>query len=93
MQTSNGQGVEQNHSVNTQGTRKVSKTKVLLTSAQAEFMDLVLSHGTSELVRSLKMIHDLALYHSDVPFDDLEKVALFDIKLLWEGLEEISREA
>ena len=93
MQTSNGQGVEQHHSVNTQGTRKVSKTKVLLTTAQAEFMDLVLSHGTGELSRSLKMIHDLALYHSDIPFDDPEKAALFDIKLLWEGLEEISREA
>jgi hypothetical protein len=33
------------------------------------------------------MIHDLAPYHSDVPFDTAEKTALFDLKVLWEGFE------
>ncbi|MCF2504807.1 hypothetical protein L0663_15545 [Dyadobacter sp. CY107] len=37
--------------------------------------------------QSLKMIHDLALYHSDVLFGIAEKSALFDLKALWEGFE------
>jgi hypothetical protein len=37
------------------------------------------------------MIHDLALYHSDIPFDQAEKSALFDLKVLWEGLEKWGR--
>ena len=93
MQTSNGQSVCLNsHSVNTTSdTRNVSKVKVSLTPSQAEFIDFVLFHGVKELSKSLRMIHDLALYHSDVPFDETEKVALFDLKLLWEGFERIER--
>ena len=92
MQTSNGQSAGLNsHSVNTTvDTRNVSKNvEVSLTPSQAEFIDFVLFHGVEELSRSLRMIHDLALYHSDVCFEEAEKVALFDLKLLWEGLERI----
>ncbi|ACT91363.1 hypothetical protein Dfer_0092 [Dyadobacter fermentans DSM 18053] len=39
------------------------------------------------------MVHDLALYHSDVPFDQAEKDALCDLKLLWEGLERMAESA
>jgi hypothetical protein len=42
-----------------------------------------------ELAHSLKMIHDLALYHSDISFDTAEKSALFDLKVLWEGFEKM----
>ena len=94
MQTSNGQSAGLNsHSVNTtDDTRNVSKVEVSLTPSQADFIDFVLFHGVEELSRSLRMIHDLALYHSDVCFDEAEKVALFDLKLLWEGLERIEEE-
>ncbi|MCE7062371.1 hypothetical protein [Dyadobacter sp. CY343] len=47
--------------------------------------------GLSRIIQSLKMIHDLALYHSDIPFDQAKKSALFDLKVLWEGLEQMGR--
>jgi hypothetical protein len=80
--------------MNTDVTKRVvvknaSKTKVSLSDAQAELIDFILFHGASELSSSLKKIHDLALYHSDVPIDKVEKAALFDLKLLWEQLEQI----
>ena len=60
-----------------------------LTQSQAEFWYLVECQGYKELAQSLRMVHDLALYHSDVPFDKAEKSALFDVKVLWEGFEKM----
>ena len=92
MQTQNGQCTELNeHSVSTaDDTRNVSTVNVSMTQAQADFFDLIFFHGISELATSLRMMHDLALYHSDVPFDRTEKNALFDLKLLWEGFESMA---
>jgi hypothetical protein len=70
-------------------TKNALKTKISLSPPQAELIDFILFHGASGLSNSLKIIHDLALYHSDVPFDKAEKVALFDLKLLWEQLEQM----
>ena len=68
-------------------TRNVSKIKVLLTPSQSEFIDFVLFYGASELSKSLRIVHDLALYHSDIPVDAAEKRALFSVKCLWEGFD------
>lgn len=68
------------------------KVKVSLTPTQAEFIDFVLFHGVNDLSKSLKLVHDLALYHSDVIVDETEKTALFDVKLLWEGFDRIGEE-
>jgi len=76
----------------TSDARNVSKVKVLLTPSQHEFIDFVLFSGVRELSNSLKMIHDLALYHSDIPVNDAEKGALYNLKLLWEGFERIGEE-
>ena len=38
-----------------------------------------------------KMIHDFALYHTDLCFDTEEKIALFNLKFLWEGLEQLGK--
>lgn len=95
MQTSNGQRAElNNYSVHTKNdVRNASKkVKVLLTPSQAEFIDFVLFHGVNDLSKSLRLIHDLALYHSDVIVDETEKTALFDVKLLWEGFDRIGEE-
>ncbi|MEO6286651.1 MAG: hypothetical protein ABIN80_24895 [Dyadobacter sp.] len=91
MQTSNGEGVDSNaNSVNpTNDARQASNVSTPLTQSQAEFWYLVECQGCKELAHSLKMIHDLALYHSDVPFDTVEKTALFDLKVLWEGFEKM----
>lgn len=59
---------------------------------EKEFIDLIMFHGVTELSKSLKLIHDLALYHSDVSFNENEKSALFDLKILWESLEKMEKE-
>ncbi len=93
MQTPEKQCDELTTSSNTSGdTRNVSKVKVLLTPSQHEFIDFILFSGVRELSSSLKMIHDLALYHSDIPVNDAEKGALYNLKLLWEGFERIGEE-
>lgn len=91
MRTSNGPGVVSNEdSVNTaDDARHASNVSAPLTQSQAEFWYLVESQGCKELAHSLRMVHDLALYHSDVPFNAEEKSALFDLKVLWEGLEKM----
>ncbi len=94
MLHSNGQNVCPNcHSANTAvDTRNVSKINKSLLPSQVEFLDFVMFHGVHELSESLKLIHNMALYHSDLPFDNVEKSALFDLKMLWEGLENIGGE-
>ena len=93
MQTSDVENAGQEHSSSkTSDTRNVSKVKVLLTPSQHEFIDFVLFFGVRELSNSLKMIHDLALYHSDIPVTNAEKGALYNLKLLWEGFERIGEE-
>ena len=91
MQTLDGLGNDSNaNSVNpTNDARHASNTSTPLTKSQAEFWYLIECQGCKELARSLKMVHDLALYHSDVPFDTAEKSALFDVKVLWEGFEKM----
>ena len=88
MQTPNGQSACLNgNPVSTSvDTRHVSE-------AQLEFLDYLKFYGLGQLSRSLKLIHDLALYHSDVSFNEDEKSALFDLKVLWEGFEQIVQES
>ena len=89
MRASNSQSIGANDcsADATVDTRNVSKVEVWLTPSQAEFIDYVVFHGVLEFSRSLRMIHDIALYHSDILFDEAEKIALFELKLLWEGFE------
>jgi hypothetical protein len=95
MQTSDGKGVDSNaNSVNpTNDARHALDVGAPLTQRQADFLYIVDCQGCRELSQSLKMIHDLALYHSDIPFDQAEKSALFDLKVLWEGLEKMGAKA
>jgi len=62
-----------------------------LNSVEKEFIGNLKFHGIEELVKSLKMIHDFALYHTDLCFDTEEKIALFNLKILWEGLEQLGK--
>lgn len=64
-----------------------------LNSSEKEFLDFIKFHGVGEFIKSLKMIHDFALYHTDLCFDTDEKSALFDLKILWEGLEQIKKKS
>lgn len=91
MQTQNGSGIDaKEHFANpTHDAHHASNVSNPLTQSQAEFWYLVESQGCKELAHSLRMVHDLALYHSDIPFDTAEKSALFDLKVLWEGFEKM----
>jgi len=66
------------------------KVSILLNSMEVEFLDYVKFHGISEFIESLKMVHDFALYHTDLCFDTDEKKALFNLKILWEGFEQMT---
>lgn len=94
MQTPNGQNpcLDIFPASATNDTRKVSKINKSLWPAQAEFLDFIMFNGITELSKSLKLIHDLALYHSDIPIDEVEKSALFDLKILLENFEKILKE-
>ena len=96
MQTLTNEGaIDSNaNSVNaTSDARQALEVGAPLTQSQADFLYIVDCQGCRELSQSLKMIHDLALYHSDIPFDQKEKSALFDLKVLWEGLEQMGAKA
>ena len=92
MRNTNGQNVcfESNLLKTVNGSIE-PKVSTLLNSSEAEFLDYVKFHGIDEFVSSLKMIHDFALYHTDLCFDSNEKNAFFNLKILWEGLEQIAK--
>lgn len=69
-----------------------SKCLNLVSVPEKEFIEHIKFHGINEFIDSLKMIHDFALYHTDLCFDTDEKYALFNLKILWESLEKIEKE-
>ena len=93
MRNTNGQDVCSNgNSANTPvDARHVSGNSKSLSPAQVELLSMVMFHGVHDLSASLKLVHDIALYHSDYPFEEVEKCALYDVKSLWEGLEKIEQ--
>lgn len=60
-----------------------------LTPAQTQLLDFINPLDAPDLVHSLKHIHNIALYHSEGPLNDPEKVALYWMKGLWERIAEI----
>nr|WP_299383106.1 hypothetical protein [Allomuricauda sp.] len=42
-------------------------------------------------VRALKLVHDIAVYHSDECLDGTEKRTLYQVKVLWDLIEETLR--
>lgn len=94
MRNSNGSKVNQkDHVLKTENDSLQAESKVssILNSSELEFLSYVKFHGIDELIHSLKMIHDFALYHTDLCFDAEEKNALFNVKILWEELEQINK--
>ncbi|MBL6447920.1 hypothetical protein JMN32_16510 [Fulvivirga sp. 29W222] len=60
-----------------------------LIPAEQEFISCIKLLGVDELIFSLKMIHNLALYHTELVIDQEEKNALFNLKILWEELQKL----
>lgn len=59
-------------------------------SEELELLDMIRFSNCAELAKEYMLIHDIALYHSDICIDQNEKTALFDLKQLSEMLLEIS---
>ena len=94
MRNTNGQNVcLDGNKLNASNGSFIIEPKLLipLNTADAEFLDFVKFHGIGEFIKSLKMIHDFALYHTDLCFDTKEKIALFNLKMLWEELEVLKK--
>ena len=53
----------------------------------SEIINSIKDHGINSFITALKTVHGLALYHTDVYFDKTEKNALYNLKVLWEGLQ------
>ena len=95
MRTSNGQNVcpNGNHSKTVNDLLTVElKISSLLNPAEEEFLDCIKIYGIDEFIHSLKMIHDFALYPTDMCFDTKEK-ALFDLKILREEFEQLQQKS
>ena len=73
-------------SANAQSVPKISQ---MLSPAQIQLLDYADALDGPDLVQSLKLLHDIAVYHSTEPIDEEEKDALYHIKVLWECIEVI----
>lgn len=75
----------------TEDTAPCAPTHVtLLSPAQLKLLEYTHYLDAPELVKALKLVHDTTLYHTHEPLDEAEKDALFNIKGLWECLEQIT---
>lgn len=83
MRTSNGQYAYLDHR---SGEVKILKS---IDFMEEKFIGYLKLQGVGNLVQSLQLIHDIALYHSDYPINEAEKSALYDVKSLWKELERI----
>lgn len=63
-------------------------TQPLLDRYRDELLKLICFHGAKEMAKSLKLVHHIALYHSDFPLDD-EKSSLYDVISLSKKLKKI----
>ncbi len=63
----------------------------LCTAKQKAFLNFLEEYGAKELIESLRAVHDIALYHSELSINQREKGELFDVKLLADELEKIVR--
>jgi|GEM_PF-1398622 len=71
--------------------RNASKVQVSLSAEEVDFMDMIQSHDANALALSLREVHDIALYESDHILDEDGRTALFHLKVLWDGLEQMGR--
>ena len=82
MSTQDGQkSCPQCSSANAQSAPKISQ---MLSPAQIQLLDYADALDGPDLVKSLKLLHNIAVYHSSEPLDEAEKDALYSVKGLWE---------
>lgn len=87
MSTQEGQeSCPQGSSANAQSVPRIPQ---MLSPAQVRLLHYADALDGPHLVKSLKLLHDIAVYHSTEPIDEEEKDALYLIKGLWECVEVI----
>jgi hypothetical protein len=59
------------------------------TSAEQSLLDFITDCEAPALAKMLREVRDMALYHSDIPVEEKEKVNLLHIKLLADELEKL----
>ena len=64
-----------------------------LSRAQGELLEFADALDGPDLVQSLKLVHDMALYDSYGLIDGPEKNALYATKCLWERIEAIVQDS
>ena len=67
------------------------KIPQMLTPAQMELLEFTNYLDGPDLVNALKLLHDVVIYHSEIPLDEEEKTALFSVKGLWECIQAIEQ--
>ncbi|MEO9513185.1 MAG: hypothetical protein ABJN84_03585 [Flavobacteriaceae bacterium] len=65
------------------------KISQMLSPAQIKLLEYANHLDGPDRVKHLKLLHNVALYHSHSIIDEDEKNALFSAKCLWECIEEI----
>ena len=81
MLTQNGQPGE--------NSSQPSNSVIMSEALMASLRDLILSFDHREMAEALRLVHDTTLYFSDIVLEEKEKLALFQLKILWEGFERI----
>ncbi|WP_136465771.1 hypothetical protein [Flagellimonas onchidii] len=92
MSTQNGQKPCP-HCTADHATKDESKNNPPLTTAQKELLEYCHALEAPDLVKALKLLHDIAIYDSHVFIGQEEKDALFSVKGLWECIEGIRVES
>ncbi|WP_435625797.1 hypothetical protein [Flagellimonas sp.] len=84
-----------NHNVDipSKDSEKSSKISLPISPAQRELLEFADTLDGPDLVQSLKLVHDMALYDSYGLIDGPEKNALYATKCLWERIEAIVKES
>ena len=90
MRNSNGQEICLNSNFSQKDSHSSLKKAEFIKSLnplEVKCIENLKSLGIEDLIHALKMIHDLALYHTDFCLDTTEKNALYSLKALWSELE------
>lgn len=69
--------------------KSVEKATSSKSGIEQELLSSLQFYGIKKLSESLRLIHDIALYDSDQTLGEKEKSALFDLKILWEQLDQL----
>lgn len=70
----------------TKGNPTEGKSIIMTQDEMDNVKSIILSFDCEEMAQALKRIHDIALYCSDVPIEESEKAALYQVNMLSEGL-------